>query len=70
MWIREAKEYGNEKMKFIVVGNKLDLASSRVVTTDELKDWCENNRIEKYYEVSAKYGANITETFETHIDCI
>jgi small GTP-binding protein len=46
----------------ILVGNKIDLAESRVVSTEQIKTFCDNKKI-IFFECSAKDGTNIIELF-------
>ena len=67
-WINEAKE-NNDKLKIILIGNKLDLKDGRIVTIDLAKKFAEKNNL-KYIETSAKDGTNINESFQTIIDLL
>ena len=67
-WINEAKE-NNDKLKLILIGNKLDLKDGRIVTIDVAKKFAEKNNL-KYIETSAKDGTNINESFQTIIDLL
>ena len=67
-WINEAKE-NNDKIKLILIGNKLDLKDGRIVTIDVAKKFAELKNL-KYIETSAKDGTNINESFQTIIDLL
>ena len=67
-WINEAEE-NNDKLKIILIGNKLDLKDGRIVTIDVAKKFAEKNNL-KYIETSAKDGTNINESFQTIIDLL
>ena len=67
-WINEAKE-NNDKLKTILIGNKLDLKDERIVAIDVAKQFAEKNNL-KYIETSAKDGTNINESFQTIIDLL
>ena len=67
-WINEAKE-NNDKLKLILIGNKLDLKDGRIVTIDVAKKFAELKNL-KYIETSAKDGTNINESFQTIIDLL
>ena len=67
-WINEAEE-NNDKLKIILIGNKLDLKDGRIVTIDLAKKFAEKNNL-KYIETSAKDGTNINESFQTIIDLL
>ncbi|XP_045452017.1 ras-related protein Rab-9A [Melitaea cinxia] len=68
-WLNEFLHYagvknGIEKFPFIVVGNKSDVSSKdREVSYDQLKRWCEENKIATYLETSAKTNSNVLEAF-------
>ncbi|CAH2100301.1 unnamed protein product [Euphydryas editha] len=68
-WLNEFLHYagvknGIEKFPFIVVGNKSDVSSKdREVSYDQLKHWCEENKIATYLETSAKTNNNVLEAF-------
>ena len=67
-WINEAKE-NNDKLKTILIGNKLDLKDERIVAIDVAKQFTEKNNL-KYIETSAKDGTNINESFQAIIDLL
>ncbi|XP_022123777.1 ras-related protein Rab-9B [Pieris rapae] len=68
-WLNEFLHYagvknGIEKFPFVVVGNKSDVSSKdREVSHDQLKQWCEQNKIGTYIETSAKTDNNVVEAF-------
>ncbi|XP_074559791.1 ras-related protein RABC1-like isoform X2 [Curcuma longa] len=63
-WIEELKLYSayHDTIK-VLVGNKLDLESSRMVTREEGMAFA-NQHDFLFYESSAKTGENVTELFE------
>ena len=67
-WINEAKE-NNDKLKTLLIGNKLDLKDERIVAIDVAKQFAEKNNL-KYIETSAKDGTNINELFQAIIDLL
>ncbi len=67
-WINEAKE-NNDKIKTILIGNKLDLKDERKVENGVAKQFAEKNSL-KYLETSAKDGINISESFKAMIDLL
>ena len=61
-WVDEVK-IQNKDAKFLLVGNKYDLAEERrTVTEEEAKQYAENNGM-KFFEVSAKTGDGINDMF-------
>jgi GTPase SAR1 family protein len=66
-WINEIKEKGdNPNMPLVLVGNKLDLESKRVITTEEAQIIAKHYDMQ-YFEVSAKTGENVHNAFEALI---
>ncbi|XP_028164737.1 ras-related protein Rab-9B isoform X1 [Ostrinia furnacalis] len=69
IWLNEFLHYagvknGIEKFPFMVVGNKSDVSSKdREVSHDQLKQWCDDNKIATYIETSAKNDNNVVEAF-------
>ena len=37
MWLKELKTHANPDIKVFLIGNKIDLAETRVVSTEEAK---------------------------------
>nr|XP_032515296.1 ras-related protein Rab-9B isoform X2 [Danaus plexippus plexippus] len=72
-WLNEFLNYagvknGIEKFPFIVVGNKSDVSSKdREVPYEQLKQWCEENKISTYLETSAKTDNNVLEAFSLSV---
>ena len=62
-WSAQIQLNAPEKSKCVLVGNKCDLESARVVSYEEGKMYAEKNKI-KFFETSAKDGTNINEVFE------
>lgn len=63
-WLLETEKHASEDIVKILVGNKNDLESSRVVTYNEGKNYAMNNGME-FIETSAKVNVNIEEAFFT-----
>ena len=61
-WLEETKNNGNPNMIIILVGNKIDLDSQRVVSRDEAEKFAKENSL-LYIETSAKTAFNVNETF-------
>ncbi len=62
-WSAQIQLNAPEKSKCVLVGNKCDLESARVISYEEGKMYAEKNKI-KFFETSAKDGTNINEVFE------
>ena len=59
-WIDEI----NEDYILVLVGNKLDITPQRQIAKEIIEEYCKNNGIENYFEVSAKSGENVHEMFK------
>lgn len=62
MWLDDAKREGDENMKFILVGNKSDLESHRVVSEEECRQLANDLKL-PYVETSALNGNNVNDAF-------
>ena len=58
-------ENGLSNLKKVLVGNKCDLEDKREVTTEEGKKLAKELGINNFFEVSAKTGKNVEETFNS-----
>ena len=61
-WVSELQQHGNEGVKIVLVGNKLDIAQRRAVPQGEAEEFARNNRF-LYFEVSAKTGEFVQDLF-------
>ena len=64
-WVDNIKNNAPENAKFILVGNKCDLANERKVTIEDGENKARNYNI-KFFESSAKDGTNVNELFFNH----
>jgi small GTP-binding protein len=55
-------------VKIILIGNKIDLESSRAVFTENSEAFAESNNVENFLEVSAKTNDGILDLFESLIE--
>jgi len=67
-WLEDLRQYCEENVQILVVGNKVDLdatdsSAKREVSSEEAREWAANNDC-KYIETSAATGHNIVEAFE------
>eukprot|EP00933_Yihiella_yeosuensis_P076712 TRINITY_DN8660_c0_g1_i1.p1 TRINITY_DN8660_c0_g1~~TRINITY_DN8660_c0_g1_i1.p1 ORF type:complete len:236 (-),score=32.15 TRINITY_DN8660_c0_g1_i1:325-951(-) len=62
-WMQEIQKYTDEGANVILVGNKVDLHSKRVVTSDEGAELAEELGI-RFIETSARNAHNIEHMFE------
>lgn len=68
-WVKEVREVAGHDISILLVGNKIDLASSRQISESDAKSKAENLGI-KYIETSAFSNENINEAFQTLVDLI
>jgi len=54
-----------ENFPFVVIGNKVDLADSRTVTTKKAMQWCQEKNNVPYFETSAKEAVKVEQAFQT-----
>jgi len=54
-----------ENFPFIVLGNKIDLENSRVVSQKKAMAWCQSKGNIPYFETSAKEAINVEQAFQT-----
>lgn len=63
-WLREIKDNGDTTSSVILVGNKIDLAQNRVISTGECIEFASKAGV-YYIETSAKQGLGIDDMFMT-----
>ena len=63
-WLNEIDRYANENVNKMLVGNKCDLTSKKVVNTDDAKAYAETVGI-PFLETSAKDSTNVEQAFIT-----
>lgn len=54
-----------DSFPFVVLGNKIDMEGSRVVSTKKAQSWCQNHGNIPYFETSAKEAINVEQAFQT-----
>jgi len=54
-----------ENFPFVVIGNKVDMADNRTVTTKRAQQWCQEKNNVPYFETSAKEAVNVEQAFQT-----
>jgi len=62
-WISEIDKYANEQVKKLLVGNKCDLSSKKLVSYDEGRELAESLGI-SFLETSAKNSHNVEQSFQ------
>ena len=68
-WISDVKKFANDDTEIFIYGNKMDQEDKRQVMIGE-KDEFENNSHYNIYEVSAKSGNNIEESFSKIVESL
>merc|ERR1711967_126908 len=63
-WIQEIDKYAADGVKKLLVGNKCDLQSKKVVSYDEAKELADSLGI-NFMETSAKNSHNVEQAFQT-----
>lgn len=63
-WLTDLNEYGEKELAYILIGNKIDLKDSKVVTSKDGKELSEKINASDFVETSAKYGDNVEKAFE------
>ena len=61
-WINECKANGNPEVILVLVGNKTDLATKRVVSREEAENFAKKSKM-IYFETSAKSSEGVEELF-------
>ena len=61
-WLHEIEKYATEGVHKLLVGNKSDLASKRVVSYEQAKEFADSLNIE-FLETSAKNNTNVEDAF-------
>jgi Ras-related protein Rab-11B len=62
-WLKELRDHADENIVIMLVGNKRDLRHMRAVTTDEAKEFAEQNRL-FFIETSALDSTNVEAAFK------
>lgn len=63
-WLKDLNEYSEEELSCILIGNKIDLNESRVVSEDKGREFAEKINASDFVETSAKYGENVEDAFK------
>ena len=62
-WLKELKRESNPGAKIILIGNKVDLESDRVVSKEEAEKFAKDYNFSQFFETSAKTGFNTQKVF-------
>jgi len=63
IWLEDLRQWAEEEVVIILVGNKVDTEEGREVTTEEASAWAAEHSMD-YVETSAKTGQGIEAAFE------
>jgi len=63
-WVQEIEKYAADGVNKLLVGNKCDLSSKKVVSYDEAKELADSLGIQ-FLETSAKNSHNVEKAFQT-----
>ena len=63
-WLTDLNEHGEKELAYILIGNKIDLKDSKVVTSKDGEELGEKINASDFVETSAKYGDNVEKAFE------
>merc|ERR1712113_513208 len=63
-WVQEIEKYAAEGVNKLLVGNKCDLSSKKVVSYDEAREIADSLGIQ-FMETSAKNAHNVEQAFQT-----
>jgi len=61
-WVKELQRQGSPDVVIAIAGNKVDREDEREVSTNEAKNYAENNNL-LFFETSAKTNVNVRELF-------
>lgn len=62
-WLKEAKQHATPDILLYLIGNQADLEEDREVTRERAIEFQKANKIDAFFETSAKTGNNVEEVF-------
>ena len=62
-WLKEAKQHSNPDILLYLIGNQADLEEDRQVTKARAVEFQKTNKIDAFFETSAKSGDNVEDVF-------
>ncbi|EAR82677.1 Rab-family small GTPase (macronuclear) [Tetrahymena thermophila SB210] len=65
-WLQDIKLQAEPDVVITLIGNKTDLESSRMVSTEQGQNFAKQNNL-SFFETSALNGANLGQIFESHL---
>lgn len=63
-WVTDFQKYTERDPAYVLIGNKIDLKDSKVVSTEEGKILAEKIKASDFVKTSAKYGDNVENAFK------
>ena len=63
-WLKDLNEYSDQDLAYVLIGNKIDLESSRIISTEMGNELASKIKASDFVETSAKYGDNVEEAFK------
>ena len=69
-WLKDLNEYGEQKLSYVLIGNKSDLENSRTVSTEMGMKLAKKIDASDFVETSAKNGDNVEEAFKILVNNI
>lgn len=61
-WVKQAKDLGNKNIMFMLIGNKVDLDSQRIIKVKDARDVAKQNGM-LYFETSCRSALNVELAF-------
>ena len=58
-WLTDLRRYANDNILTVLIGNKIDIKTERLVSYENGKKYKDDNKIDYFVEISAKNGENI-----------
>jgi Ras-related protein Rab-11A len=62
-WLKDFQNFTERNPAYILIGNKIDLKETKVVTTDRGREFAKEINASDFIETSAKYGDNVENAF-------
>ena len=63
-WLKDLRKFTKKDPAYVLIGNKIDLGNSKVVSTEIGKELSEKIKAKDFVETSAKYGDNVENAFK------
>ena len=62
-WLDDIRAHASENIIVYLIGSKSDLVEQREVTKEMARSFCDEQRIDKYFETSSVTGLNVETVF-------